>query len=53
MTKRLHCDIIIAWAKGSKIEVFVHDEWHLVHNPRWFKQGVYRIAEEKGDVPSL
>lgn len=48
-----HHDLIIAWAKGAKIEYFdqVVCEWFGIKDPRWLPAKKYRIKPEpKPDV---
>ena len=49
MTKHIHYDTIMAWAKGATIEMFNpdNDSWHFVAHPSWYLNLEYRIKPEK------
>jgi hypothetical protein len=49
MTRHKHADLIIAWAKGAKIQflqALPNDIWQEVDNPRWMESTQYRIKPE-------
>lgn len=38
-----HHDLIIEYAKGAKIQYFIHGEWRDIKNPCWTENSEYRI----------
>jgi len=43
-TKHKHYDVIVAWAAGEEIEMFVSGAWYPVPmNPKWHEENPYRI----------
>ena len=52
MNRRKHYDLIIAWAEGHKIEVYVHtyQEWQPVLLPAWSPGTQYRLASIKPSI---
>lgn len=49
MTKHKHCEVIIAWANGAKIQVHVNgDLWEDCDKiPGWFERCDYRVKPQK------
>jgi hypothetical protein len=46
--KHKHAEIIKAWADGAEIQFLnCSDNWIDVDNPRWHKEGEYRIKPEE------
>lgn len=44
MKKKMHCDLIIAWAKGHKIQRrTVSGSWRDCSNPTWSPRTSYRV----------
>jgi hypothetical protein len=43
--KNKHYDIIMAWANGETIEVYLSDKqiWYTLSSPSWFDSAEYRI----------
>ena len=45
MTKHKHYDLIVAWAAGAEIEVYILGAWHIA-KPYWYDHLEYRVAEK-------
>lgn len=45
MTKHKHYDLIVAWAGGAEIEVYILGAWHSA-KPDWYDHLEYRVAEK-------
>ncbi len=54
MNKHKHHDLIVAWAKGAKIQALSNtkqDIWWDIDSPKWSETTIYRIKPEpKPDV---
>ena len=52
MNRHKHYDLIVAWAEGHKIEVYVHayQEWQPVLLPAWNPDTLYRLAPIKPSI---
>lgn len=46
MEKHKHYDLILAWAKGHKIQVLLGEQWVDTDGPTWAKDIEYRIKPE-------
>ena len=42
-----HHDLIIAWAKGAKIEYLCGTTWYRTYQPNWCTATIFRIKPEK------
>jgi hypothetical protein len=47
MTKNIHYEAIMAWAKGAAIELHdpEKDTWHDTLNPSWYDSLTYRVKQ--------
>ena len=51
ITPHKHHDLIVAWAKGAKIQWYDGQDWETVIHPGWSLQHRYRVKPEpKPDV---
>jgi hypothetical protein len=44
--KRVHHDLIVAWAAGAKIQICVFSVWEDIETPSWDHDLEYRIKPE-------
>ncbi|CAB5223126.1 hypothetical protein UFOVP371_61 [uncultured Caudovirales phage] len=44
-----HAELIKKWADGAEIEGYdaIMNCWHLLHDPRWYRDAQYRIKPER------
>lgn len=51
--KHKHCDLIVAWANGAKIEARVpgNPNWHDSSNPQWVAAVEYRVKPKPDLTP--
>lgn len=45
MAKRKHYDVIMAWANGAEVEVYMSGKWQSTVSPRFREDNEYRIKQ--------
>ena len=44
-----HRDLIIEWANGADIQIYMLDEWHDDNEPHWDTVNNYRVKPQKSE----